>query len=267
MTITVRDDKDSNATLDYLFTWQDWLGSAIISSASVSDASGDLTIGPPTIASTNVQVVISGGSEGTTYSVVNRVRTDTGLIEDKVLQLTITDSPSLSHTFEAETGTGSATANSYATVAQSNTYHSSHLFASTWHQASDETKQKALMWATRLIDEYFAFDGAKTDTDQALKWPRNGAADNEGWLIDNNVIPTELANATAEFARQLITEDRTAFSETDDRGYSRIKAGSLELEVDKGDRKSVVPPSVKRMIQHFSSSAGGGLGYHKVARV
>ena len=265
MTITVRDDKDANAILDYLFTWQDWLGSAIISSASVTDASGELTITPPTVASTNVLAVITGGIEGKTYDVVNRILTDTGLQEDKVLQLTITNVPSTSHTFTAETGTGSSTANSYATIADGNSYHASHLFASTWHQANDSTKEKALMWATRLIDDYFEFTGEKSHKDNALKWPRNGAYDNEGWLIDNNEIPTSLKNATAEWARAMITEDRTAFLETDDRGYKRIKAGSLELEVDVNDRKGVVPPIIKRMISHFATAGGGG--YRKVLRV
>jgi hypothetical protein len=266
-TTTVRDNKDSNAKLDYLFTWQDWLGSAIISSASVSDASGDLIITAPTVASTNVQVVISGGTEGKTYDVVNRVLTDTGLIEDKVLQLTITDMPSTSHTITVETGSGVAGANSYASVADGNSYHASHLYATTWHQANDATKEKALIWATRLIDDYIVFDGSKADSDNPLKWPRTGATDNEGWVIDNNVIPTSLKNATAEWARSMIAEDRTAFSETDDRGFSRIKAGSLELDIDGNDRKGVVPPMVTRMIRHLASNAMGGAGYRKVLRV
>ena len=88
-------------------------------------------------------------------------------------------------------------------------------------------------------------------------WPRHGTKDKDGWAIDHNLVPTMVKNATAELARLLISEDRTA--EPDTLGFTRIKAGSLELVVDKADRKNVLPASVTRMLAPVATIAGSGV--------
>ncbi len=158
-------------------------------------------------------------------------------------------------TFTVETGSGSTTANSYASVANGNDYHDKHLYSTVWTAASEDEKQEALMMATRLLDDYFAWEGAKITDTQALDWPRFDVFDKDGFQIQSSPLPTALLDGTSEFARTLLAADRTA--ETDDRGFSRIKAGTVEVVINPGDRKPVVPSVVKRMLSAIGRAVGG----------
>ncbi len=147
-----------------------------------------------------------------------------------------------------ETGSGNASANSYTSAGAANTYHEKHLYSSVWTGASASHDQ-ALMMATRLIDVEFTFEGEKVSDTQALEFPRYNITDRSGFIIQAGTLPTALLDATAEFARLLIAADRTA--ETDDKGFSRIKAGPLDLDVAPWDRKAVLPPTVAAMLAPF----------------
>ena len=260
-TVTVRQNKDADAILDYVFDWEAFVDadSDTIVSAEVS-APAALTITGTTITVSTVKVFVAGGSEGTTYPIVNRVFTAGGRTEDKVLELTITQDPSATHTIVVETGSASATANSYASIADGDAYHATHLYASAWHQVGNAQKEKALIWATRLLDEQVSWDGHKLERDQALQWPRNGVIDRGNFLIDSNVIPQIIKDAVSELARYLLTSDRTA--ESDTIGFKRIKAGSVEIEVDKTDRDSqlrIVPKHIFAMLKPIGKSVHGSL--------
>ncbi len=158
-------------------------------------------------------------------------------------------------TFTVETGSGSTTSNSYASVANGDDYHEKHLYSTVWTAASTGEKEEALMMATRLLDDYFAWEGTKTSDTQALDFPRFNIFDKDGFLLQSNTLPTALLDATSEFARSLLAADRTA--ETDDRGFSRIKAGTVEVVIAPGDRKPVVPSVVKRMLSAIGRAVGG----------
>lgn len=158
-------------------------------------------------------------------------------------------------TFTVEDGTGKAGANSYASEANGDDYHLKHLYAGDWTAASSGDKQKALMMATRLLDDHFRWEGRKVGDTQALAWPRFNIFDADGFLVQSNTLPPALLDATAETARGLISADRTA--ETDDRGFSRIKAGSVEVVIDPGDRKPVITAVVRRMLAPFGVAVGG----------
>lgn len=149
-------------------------------------------------------------------------------------------------TLSVETGSGSTTSNSYTSVAVADEYHYARFDSASWQNATIETKEAALVWATRLLDEQVEWTGTKKDKDNALRWPRYGAFDREGWSIDTDAIPTEVQNATAELARHLIDGDRAA--EDDTLGFKRIKVGEIELEVDRTDRKDIIPRSVISII-------------------
>jgi hypothetical protein len=256
-TTTVRQDKDANAKLDYLFSWEAFVDpdADSIASATVSCPSGLACTGTAITAST-VRVFVSGGAEGRTYDIVNRVFTTGGRTEDKVLQLTIVQVPSATQSIVVETGSASPTSNSYASVADGNAYHASHLYASAWHQANDAQKEKALIWATRLIDENVEWTGFQSQDGQALQWPRHGAGDRGGFVIDSNEIPRALKDATAEMARLMLGEDRTA--EDDTRGFSMIKAGSVTVNIDKSDRTDIIPKTVARMVSPFGRALSAG---------
>lgn len=155
-----------------------------------------------------------------------------------------------------ETGSGSATANSYCSVSDGDTYHERRLHTSTWDDSDDETKERGLMWATQLLDSLVGWYGQKTSDTQALEWPRSGVVDRNDFTIDNDTIPSWLKDATAEFARLLIAEDRTA--EPDTLGFKFMKADVLEAEIDPRDRRGILPPSVGALVAAYGQVGGGG---------
>jgi hypothetical protein len=155
-------------------------------------------------------------------------------------------------------------ANSYSTRAEADTYHDAHLFSDTWKSAEAWKKDAALIWATRLLDEQVTWYGAKQSVDQALQWPRIGVLTKAGdAYFDNDEIPKFLKDATAELARYLISEDRTA-----ERGYGikKVKADVVEVEFDSFDTKPILPPSVKSIVGPYGAIEGPGSGFAKLIR-
>jgi hypothetical protein len=140
-------------------------------------------------------------------------------------------------------------ANTYSTLAEAETYHEARLHNSDWNDASTGTKNSALVWATRLLDELIEWDGFQVDSDQALRFPRSGIFDYDGNYFDPDLIPTWLKNATAEFAMSLIANDRV--KESDLKGFSSVKVASIRLNADKYDNPAFVPPNVWEIIQDY----------------
>ena len=66
----------------------------------------------------------------------------------------------------------SETANSYVTLAEANSYFETVPDSSTWTNKTDDQKNRALIAATREIDN-LVFYGDRCDNGQALKFPRN----------------------------------------------------------------------------------------------
>ena len=160
--------------------------------------------------------------------------------------------------------TGSDTANSYSTRQEADTYHDTHLYGDSWASADGWKKASALIWATRLLDEQLSWLGTKASSTQALRWPRTDVMDADGYEFPSTSIPVWLRNATAELARYLLTEDRTA-----ERGYGlkRVTADVVEVEFDSADEKPILPPSVRSMIGAYGSVQGGAQGWVKLQRV
>jgi len=116
-----------------------------------------------------------------------------------------------------EDGTGRADANSYADAADGDAYHEGHLYATAWTAAAAANKEKALVFATRLIDAEFQFNGGRAHDTQALQWPRVRCPDPDaaGWssvltwngrdrMLAENVVPRAVVQAACELARELL---------------------------------------------------------------
>ena len=107
---------------------------------------------------------------------------------------------------------GGASANSYATLVEANTYMTARLNASTWEtDASDDTKNRALVEAARELDP-MAWDGSRTDGTQALSWPRSWAFDPDSPVQDyytTTVVPQRVKDAQCELAFQFVKAGTT----------------------------------------------------------
>ena len=144
---------------------------------------------------------------------------------------------------------GADDANTYSTLAEAEAYHETRLHNDDWNSAASADKNKALAWATRLLDDLIDWFGSKTDVYQPLRFPRYNLVDTDGQIFDSSIIPQFLKNATAEYAMHLIIGDR--IKETDLKGYQSIKVASIRITPDKYDNPAFIPPSVWEMIKDY----------------
>lgn len=103
---------------------------------------------------------------------------------------------------------GSASANSYASVAEADAYHLDRANAA-WAAAVPADKEAALIRATQWLDGRYGdqWPGIRWKLRaQALDWPRVEAYDRDGTVVDYQTIPPEVVDATCEAAlRELAT--------------------------------------------------------------
>lgn len=122
-----------------------------------------------------------------------------------------------------------------------------------WTSATVADKEQCIQWATRKLDE-FEWKGLRKTQTQALRWPRVGLTDRDGFYIDSASIPVWLKNAAAEYALWLFRGDRTA-----DAGsitFQEQKVGSIQT---KNLQYRPVPASVLDMVRPYLKNAPGGL--------
>lgn len=157
---------------------------------------------------------------------------------------------------------GASNANTYITLADADTYHDSHSYATTWTSATDDQQKVALVWATRLLDAHYQWVGTIASDTQSLRWPRAATYDRDGRLLANDEIPEAIEFATAELARHLLASDRTA-PEGVGRAEKRMKVGGLEVEYFNATSTKAypVPDAVYDLIRHLviNTSRGGAI--------
>ena len=126
-----------------------------------------------------------------------------------------------------ETGTGSTTANSYATELFCTSYFQNQGGNTAWDAANKMQRERALMRSTFWIDQTYGdrFVGYKKTNTQALEFPRSLAYDRQGYAIEN--VPVALQRATAEIARRYL-EDSTQFL-ADTAAGSNVLADSITV--------------------------------------
>jgi len=123
----------------------------------------------------------------------------------------------------------SASANSYVTLAEANTYFETTPDSTTWDDKTVDQKNRALIAATRWIDT-FVFYGDRCDNGQALKFPRNNYKVDDVELACT-AIPNDIKYAQYELARALAndTEAMTGVSGKDG-NFEEVALGDLKVK-------------------------------------
>lgn len=177
---------------------------------------------------------------------------------------------------------GATNSNSYATVAESDSYHDTILNADVWINATTTNQERALIMATRLLDSMVTWKGIPASSDQALQWPRRGVLTQVsasgggvffrqqtiaiyGGLLNplgvelaSDAIPQFLKDATSELARSLLTSDR--IDEQDSGNISSIEIPGLTigyLGSGSSSKRKLLPPQVYHMIGFYIESMVG----------
>ena len=160
----------------------------------------------------------------------------------------------MSLTLIKETGAGLVDANSYASAADGDAYHDGHLYATAWTAATLANKEKALVFATRLIDAEYQFAGWKANESQALQWPRVSCRNPDGEDdLPADAVPKAVQDAACELARELLIVDRTAAPTGE--GLRYFNDGTNQTGYDKRDRR----PIISQVAQALLAKYGGML--------
>ncbi len=132
-----------------------------------------------------------------------------------------------------------ASANSFVTLAEANTYFETVPDSSTWTNKTDDQKNRSIISATRWIDA-LSFYGDRCTETQALKWPR------ENYTVDGidlacSLIPEGIKTATYELARALANDTGAITDSTGTTGiYDEVKLGDLQVKYNKTSQTSGV---------------------------
>lgn len=124
---------------------------------------------------------------------------------------------------------GSASANTYATISEAVAYQGDRpQVDDAWTAADPEDRERALLFATKLMDAKIEWAGWPTTPEtQALQWPRTGLYDRLGNYLATDTIPTDLKHATAELAAHLLREQESIDAGIE--GVSSFEIGPLSM--------------------------------------
>lgn len=173
-------------------------------------------------------------------------------------------------TFLAETGTGSATSNSYATVAEADNFLGSHLSGGTFAAKTTAQKETLLIMAARLLDNGVTFKGYKTKLGQAMQWPREFVTIDRPYpenLWPNNSVPNEIKTAQMEVvALLLIGGDRTADADADGIASVSLGKGAVAVTFDANTAKSLLGRIAPAILADYAISISSKRGMAPVRR-
>ena len=147
---------------------------------------------------------------------------------------------------------GLATSNSYSSYATSLILVSENIkITATYAALSTTTAEACLIFGTTLTDMAIDWAGGKATSTQALDWPRINMSDSNDYALSSTTIPLFLQRAVSFYAYYLSQENRIAENAT--KGFKKLKAGSLFMEIDKYDRIATMPSIVWDFIKPFGT--------------
>lgn len=156
-----------------------------------------------------------------------------------------------------EDGTGKADAESYISVTDADTYFTAR-GNTTWAALTTAAKEQALRAATDHMVATFAgrWSGYRIGTTQALDWPREYVPVRDAPTLsyyDNNVVPTAVARACAEYA---VRASAGALVADVGAQVTQETVGPLSVTYAPGARQQTTYPAVDAMLAPFLRGQG-----------
>jgi hypothetical protein len=155
---------------------------------------------------------------------------------------------------------GGPSANSYCTVAEATAVLDVRLHSGAWTAATPDDQARALISATRLLDDQVGWYGTPTTTTQALAWPMQGQVDSFGRPVDPTTIPQDVKDATATYGLALLEVPASTVSVSADAGIKSKRLG--DTSVTYRDTVLVKTPAqqmpleIRRMLTPYGTVAG-----------
>ena len=145
---------------------------------------------------------------------------------------------------------GGASANSYVTLAQAETYFEARLDIDSWSGATvtDDTKNRALVTAAKRIDSN-DFSGSRTSDTQALKFPRDGLGSYDGIDFTDGTTPQQVKDAQCEIAYELLADIDNGGIES----FGAVKIGNVQFEDNQEEKLDSSGSSWQILLSIFMS--------------
>jgi hypothetical protein len=144
----------------------------------------------------------------------------------------------------------------YADLDTATTYSSGALHATVWAASDDDTRSKALVTATRMLDRQ-TWKGTRADPAQALAWPRanTGVAD-----VVPTVVPGDIVAASIELAFALLEDTTIQSSPNTAEKIHSITAGSVSItnfRTAVNSNPTRFPQIVQELVARYLGSSSG----------
>ena len=153
-----------------------------------------------------------------------------------------------------ETGTGSATGESFCSVSDALAYHAARGNA-TWATITTTQQEQALRRATDYMEAVYSrrWAGTRTTSVQALSWPRYNVFVN-GFVTLSSSVPRAVINACSELALRAPAGELLSDSTQQ---KTRTKVDVLEVEFDKYSPQSTQYLAITALLAPYFELASG----------
>lgn len=152
---------------------------------------------------------------------------------------------------------GGASANSYQSVSDSDTYFADRLNTDDWSDASADNKARAKIMATRRLNRENWY-GARVTTTQALAWPRIGVLKPDGsagfglgnyYGFGECYLDTEIPDLVKQAENELALAYLQGFSDDEGDAIEEFQeAGGMRVKFRQSRPDGVLPATVTRLI-------------------
>lgn len=154
-----------------------------------------------------------------------------------------------------EDGSGLPNAESYVSTSDCAAYASARGLTFTADAAGEQALRRATAWLDGTYRTRFPGQ-RKRFRQQALEWPRVGAADADGFPIAADEIPSEIVDATCEAAVRELASPGSMSPDLERGGaIKRLQAGSVEVEYMGGASTTTLFQSIDGLLASLIGKA------------
>lgn len=123
------------------------------------------------------------------------------------------------------------------------------------------TTDAMLIWATSFLDKMVEWNGYKATRLQALRWPRSGCYDRDGFYVDKSIVPQHIMDITAQLAWEFLKKYRMVEPFSLGLGIDgHLKVGAVDINLQPKNFVPFIPLYLKAEISYWGLLNGIGEG-------
>ena len=161
---------------------------------------------------------------------------------------------------------GGASANSYVTTAEADTYFGTSYNRTLWADAITATKETLLIEASRLLDTLVQWNGYLATNTQVLSWPRSYVQNPDSYpahrsymdsslggpYLSSTTIPKPIKEIAYELAYDILAKSGFQSAESE---LTKVKLGTLSVDFSERVKSQGFPQIVRDMITRWGEYA------------